>query len=295
MARAGTISLLVFCIAALAIVAAGAGIFLNDGPGPYLYQSIRGDTITIYGRGVYRHMSAEVAPQGIAQDYVTLGLGVPLLLISLFWARGGSFRGRFLLAGTLGYFLVTYLFYLLMGMYNVLFLAYVALLSASFFAFALTMLSFDVSRLSLRLHESTPVKITGGFLVLVAVSIATLWLSMVVSPLLDGTLIPRQAEHYTTLVVQGLDLAIFLPLAVVAGVLFMRKRPFGYLLAPTYFIFLALMMTALTAKVIAMAMLEYNVIPVIFIIPAFNFMAMAGALLILKNIKPTPPADWSAS
>jgi len=82
---------------------------------------------------------------------------------------------------------------------------------------------------------------------------------------------------------------------VVAGVLFMRKRPFGYLLAPTYFIFLALMMTALTAKVIAMAMLEYNVIPVIFIIPAFNFMAMAGALLILKNIKPTPPADWSAS
>jgi hypothetical protein len=55
------------------------------------------------------------------------------------------------------------------------------------------------------------------------------------------------------------------------------------------------MMTALTAKVIAMAMLGYNVIPVIFIIPAFNFMAMAGALLILKNIKPTPPADWNAA
>ena len=290
MARQGTISFLVFCIAVLAIVAAGAGIFLNEGPGPSPYRSIRGDTVTIYGRGIYRHMSAEVAPQGIAQDYVTLGLGVPLLLISLFWARSGSLRGRFLLAGILGYFLVTYLFYLLMGMYNVLFLAYVALLSAAFFAFALTLLSFDVGNLPSRFHESTPVTITGGFLVLVAASIAWLWLSIAVPPLLDGTIVPRQVEHYTTLVVQGMDLAIFLPVAVVAGVLFMLKRPFGYLLAPTYLIFLAHLMTALTAKLIALAMLEYNVFPAIFVIPAFNLLSIAGALLVLNNIKPTESA-----
>jgi hypothetical protein len=58
-------------------------------------------------------MSAEVAPQGIVQDYVTLFLGIPLLFLSLFMANNGSLRGRFLLSGALGYFLVTYLFILL--------------------------------------------------------------------------------------------------------------------------------------------------------------------------------------
>src|SRR5690606_12235855 len=91
---------------------------------------------------VYRHMSAEVAPQGIAQDYVTLFAGVPLLIIALFYARRGLIRGRLFLAGVLGYFLVTYLFYLVMGMYNYLFLVYTALLGLSFFAFLLTMFSF---------------------------------------------------------------------------------------------------------------------------------------------------------
>jgi hypothetical protein len=32
------------------------GIFSNHGPGPYPYHQIRGATIIIYGKGVYRHM-----------------------------------------------------------------------------------------------------------------------------------------------------------------------------------------------------------------------------------------------
>lgn len=38
---------------------------------------------------------------------------------------------------------------------------------------------------------------------------------------------------------------------------------FGYMFAPVYFVFLSLLMTALTAKVIAMALLGYQVIPAI--------------------------------
>ena len=103
-------------------------------------------------------------------------------------------------------------------------------------------------------------------------------------PLLDGTIIPLQTEHYTTLIVQGLDLAILLPSAVVSGVLFLRKKAIGYLLAPVYYVFLSLLITALTAKVIAMAILGYGVIPVIFIIPAFAFITIICTLLILKSV-----------
>lgn len=277
------ISILVLCIAAISAVAAASGIFSVQGPGPYQYESIRGQTVTIYGKGLYHHMSAEVAIQGIAQDYVTLFIGVPLLLIALFTARKGSMRGRFLLAGTLGYFLVTYLFYLVMGMYNLLFLAYAFILGASFFAFTMTMLSFDVSKLPVYFSEDTPVKFTGGFLIFNAFAIGLLWLSIVVPPLINGSIYPKELEHYTTLIVQGMDLGLLLPLAVVSGVLLLRQTPSGYLLGPVYFVFLSLLMTALTAKIIAMGMHGYNIIPVIFIIPTFNLIAITGSVLLLRN------------
>ncbi|MDV7393351.1 hypothetical protein RZS08_18405, partial [Arthrospira platensis SPKY1] len=84
------------------------------------------------------------------------------------------------MSGVLGYFLVTYLFYTAMGMYNVLFLAYVALLGLSFFGFVLSLLRFEVSGVAAFFSEKTPNRFAGGFLIFNAVSIALLWLSMVV-------------------------------------------------------------------------------------------------------------------
>jgi hypothetical protein len=283
-----SISLLIILVVAFAVIATVMGIFSDDGTGQYQYQSIRGRTVTIYGKGLYKHMSAEVAPQGIAQDYVTLLVGVPLLLCALWITRQGSKKGQFLLAGTLGYFLVTYLFYTVMGMYNQLFLVYIILMGTSFYAFILTLLSFETKDLSALFKSCIPTKVTGGFLIFNSIAIGLLWLSIVIPPLLNGSIIPVQAEHYTTLIVQGLDLGILLPAAFLCGILWMKKRPLGYLLTPVYFIFLSLLMTALTAKVMAMAILGYNVIPVVVIIPTFNLISIACTIAILKNVIEQP-------
>jgi hypothetical protein len=279
-----TIITLSLLIAVFSTIATTMGIFSKDGAGSYQYTSIRGKEVTIFGRGLYKDMSAEVAPQGIAQDCITLFVGIPLLLVALWLALRGSERGRYLLTGTLGYFLVTYLFYTVMGMYNQLFLAYVLLMVASFYGFILTLLSFDKKALNSHFKTATPFKATGGFLIFNAVSIGLLWLSIVVPPLLNGTIIPLQVEHYTTLIVQGLDLGILLPAAFISGVLWIKRTPLGYLLAPIYFVFLSILMAALTAKVIAMALLGYNVIPVIFIIPTFNLLTIISTVAILKNV-----------
>lgn len=122
-----TITILVLLTALLAAIAAAAGIFTNEGDGLYEFQSIHDQTVTIYGKGLYRHMTADVAIQGIAQDYITLFLAIPLLLLSLIWSRRGSLKGRFILAGTIGYIFLTYLFYTNMVIYNQLFLVYVFL------------------------------------------------------------------------------------------------------------------------------------------------------------------------
>ena len=279
--------ILVLLISIFAIAATTIGIFSNDGTGQYEYTSIRGKTVMIYGKGLYRDMSAEVALQGIAQDYITLFIAIPLLILSFLKAWKGSLKGKYLFTGTLGYFLVTYLFYTVMGMYNVMFLPYVILTGVSFYSFILGILSFDTYALQNSFKPSTPVKMIGGFLILNSIVIGLLWLSIVVPPLLNGTIVPLQVEHYTTLIVQGLDLGILLPASFISGVLLIRKRTLGYLSAPLYFVFLSLLMTSLSAKIIAMKMLGYNVIPAIFIIPTFNIITVICTIIILKSIKKT--------
>ncbi|MDR8393950.1 hypothetical protein NC796_22540 [Aliifodinibius sp. S!AR15-10] len=280
-----SITILSSIIILLAVVASTSGIFSGGGPGPYQIETVRGETVTVYGKGLYMHMSQNVAPQGVAQDYITLGIAVPLLLVSLLWARRGSLKGQLLLAGTLGYFLVTYLFYLVMGMYNVMFLAYVILLGASFFAFSQTLLSIDINNLRTHFAESTPVTWAGGFLIFNSIAIALMWLGIVIPPLLDGSIIPVQVEHYTTLIVQGLDLGLLLPLSFVSGLLLIRRKPLGYLLAPVYLVFLSILMTALTAKVIAMGILGQNIMPAVVIIPLFTLSAIAFSVIIIKYVK----------
>ena len=188
----GTLKYLIVIIIFASAFATISAIFSHDGPGPYQHRSIRGHEIPIYGKGLYKDMSAEVAPQGLAQDHVTLLIGIPLLIVSFLMSRKGSLRGLFLMAGTLGYFLVTYLFYLTMGMYNAMYLVYVIALSASFFAFLLTMGSFP-GHVMRAFKPNTATGITGGFLVFTSISIGLLWLSIVVPPLLDGTIVPLQS------------------------------------------------------------------------------------------------------
>ncbi|MFO8146038.1 MAG: hypothetical protein R6U03_01480 [Gillisia sp.] len=284
MKREDTISIIVILITLISAIAAGFGIFYDFGAGAFEYESIRGKTIEIFGKGIYQHMSADVAIQGIAQDYITLFVALPLLAISLIGYRKKSIKAHFLLAGTLGYFLVTYLFYLTMGMYNIMFLPYAVLLGLAFFGFFLALKELSNLDIIKLFSVKTPNKFVGWFLIINSISITFLWLSIILPPLIDGTIYPPDLNHYTTLIVQGLDLGLLLPIGFVVGVLLIRKKSSGYLYATIYVVFLSIFMTALTAKIIAMAMNDVNVIPVIFIIPSINIICIVSAGLMIKNI-----------
>lgn len=279
------LTILVIMIIILSAVAASFGIFSHDGGGNYSYETIRGKTITIYGQGIYKHMSNDVAVQGIAQDYVTLFIGISLLIIGLVGTLKGSLRWRLVLSGTIGYFFVTYLFYLTMGMYNYLFLVYAALLALSFFALATTLLSFDVEKLKSSYSTEKPLRFSAGFLIFNVVMIALLWLSVILPPLIDGSLYPDGLNHYTTLIVQGMDLGLLLPICLVSAILLIKKKDLGYLLVPLYTVFLSLMMSALTAKLIAMGLQGQSIIPAIFIIPTFALLAIVSSVVSIGKIK----------
>ncbi len=105
-----SITFRIIAIALLAIIASAFGIFSQVGSGPFQYETIRGQVVTISGRGLYKHMTADVAIQGIAQDYITLFVSVPLMLLFLTFAQKGNRKGMILLTGTIGYLLLTYTF-----------------------------------------------------------------------------------------------------------------------------------------------------------------------------------------
>lgn len=279
-----TISILILCIASLSALASATGIFYTSGPGSYTYQSIRDATITIYGKGLYHHMSADVAIQGIAQDYVTLFIAIPLLVVALIMVQKGTLKARLFLAGVLNYFFLTYLFYMNMAMYNAFFMVYILLTSASFFAFVLTLLGIDIEHLPLQFNARTPLKPIGVFLMFLSASIALLWLQIIIAPLIDGTIIPPSVEHYTSLTVQGFDLSIFLPVAFLSGYLLVKKNAYGYLMASVTSVLLSILMSALVAKIIAMAVVGVNVVPAVFIIPVFMMLAIVSAWILFKNI-----------
>ncbi len=209
-------------IIVLAAVAAGYGLLSGGGMGRQMFTSVRGEQVALDGRGVYQYDSVSMAAQARGQDAVTLFAGIPLLAVSVTLSVRGSFRGRLLLIGTLGYFLYTYMSYSFLS-YNALFLIYVALMSLSLYAFILTMASFDYNRISGHFGPGLPVRVIGAYLLLIAFAVAMLWLGKIAGSLTSGVP-PQGLEHYSTLVIQAMDLGILVPSSVLAGVMLIRKN-----------------------------------------------------------------------
>jgi hypothetical protein len=274
----------VLTLAGLAAFSAAYPLIEQSGPGAMTHVSVRGEEVVLYGLGPYRHMPADVAVQGLAQDVVTLAIGVPFLLLSLGWARRGSRAGYLALTGAVGYLLVQYVMYLAMATYNELFLVWVALVLFSFQALVRLLLAAPTSTFAIPAPHRVARRFVGAFLLLNGALIALLWLSVIVPPLLAGTLYPAGLAHLTTMIVQGFDLALFLPPSLLAGHAYWTRRPLGDLLAPAYAIFLSLQMTALLAKIVWMARVGVSAGPALVIIPLMLLGAIVSACVALRPL-----------
>ena len=280
------ITVLVIIIAILSLIASSVGVF--SGQGGILEQeqflSLSGENITLHGRGIYQNDSVSAAAQVIAQDIVTLALGIPMLLISLFLARKGSLKGRLLLTGTIGYFLYSYMSYAFLCMYSSLFLVYVVLMSTSLFAFIMCVMTFDIAALKNAFSTKLPVRFIGGFQLFIAFMLFMMWLGRIVPPLIAGN-IPLGLEHYSTLVIQAMDLGIIVPVATLSGIMLIKKKNLGYLLSSIIIIKGLTMLTALTAMIIGMinAGVKVSIVEMT-VFPMFNLIAVFCLVVLLRNI-----------
>ncbi|WP_257029369.1 hypothetical protein [Neobacillus driksii] len=130
-----------------------------------------------------------------------------------------------------------------------------------------------------------PVKFLGGFLLFGSFVFGMMWTGKLGLPLLNNTP-PADLQHYTTFVIQALDLGFVVPTGLLAGILLIMRKPFGYLLTPVIIIKEITLLTALTAKILLQlkAGVEIGYLLVWSVI-LFNLLVIICMILLMKNIK----------
>ena len=179
--------------------------------------------------GLYTNDTISIRSQAYGQALITLIVGLPLLIISTVLTARESIKGQILWLGAAAYFLYTYISYTFLSSYNQFFLIYVILYSISLFAFILGIISIDKQKVRESFSDKFPVKGLAVFLLIIGAGLALMWLGVIIGSLIKGEL-PMILETYTTLVIQGLDLGIIVPVCFVTAVLLLKNHAFGYVL-----------------------------------------------------------------
>lgn len=255
------ISILAVIIIILSLVATCTGIFSKSPGEPTVFYTMHGEKVTLQGVGLYRFDTVSYAAQAVAQDWVSLLLGIPLLITGLILYRKNSLSGKLVLAGALGYFLYTYTSLTFLAAYNPLFLVYVALFSTSLFSFIFIFKDLDVELVFQRCSRKFPRKATISFLLFLALFLLAAWLGRIIPALISGTS-PVGLEAYTTLVIQAMDLGLIVPASLITAYLLWINRPWGYTLALVLLVKGVFMGTALVAMMINMVLNHIPVSPV---------------------------------
>jgi len=227
-------------IALLAAVAAAAGLFAGEGGESFLFSTLRGGTARILGRGLYRYDTVFFGAGFRGQDVVALFFGVPLLITAIILYQRGTLSGQFLLAGVLGYFLYLYASMALGAAYNRLFLLYIALFSASLFAFVQVLSSAAGGLEAYGTVAGLPRGGLAAFLLVAGAITLVVWGSPLVKALGSGGP-PERMDSYTTMVTYALDLAVITPATILCAILVLRGAPLGYAVAAPLLTLVALL------------------------------------------------------
>ena len=112
--------------------------------------------------------------------------------------------------------------------------------------------------------------------------LALMWLKMIIDSLLTGTA-PVAIETYTTLVIQAMDIGIVFPATLIAGVLVLKGKEWGYALVSILIVKATLLGTAILSMIFFMA--QNDVSPALEQIIFFVIVTVAGVIISIAFYK----------
>lgn len=268
----------------LAFIATCVGLFLPGGTGPISFTTLQGQTVEIFGQGLYHRDTVFVGAGSRGADAVTLGIGIPLLAICGLLHWRGCLRGTMLLLGSFVYFLYIYASYALGGVvYNRLLLVYIALFSASLYAVVLTFRLIEHQHLA-ALNSSRLPRL-GPAIFMIASGCVTLfvWLTPLLPALIQNQPPATLGSYYTGRVTDALDLGLITPTTFLAGWLILRRSPLGYLIALALLVLEIMLLPMITAQTISQLAAGIAFSPAEIIGPIAGF-AILGLLAIWVTV-----------
>ncbi len=205
----------------------------------------------LFAHDLYRD-NALVAAGWYGNDLVTLVVAVPLLVVALLGAWGGSRRAYLVWMGLLAYTIYNYAFYLFGAAFNVLFLVYAALLVLSAFALAFGLIELNAEALHDRVQTALPRRRVASFLGGVAAALGSFYIVLAVRYMATGqppSMLTATGLH--TSLIAALDLTMVVPVGGLAAVWLWQGRAWGYVWAVVWSVKGAVYMLALSAATIA--------------------------------------------
>lgn len=162
-------------------------------------------------------------------DWVTLVVAVPLLVIALLMAQRGSVSALLSWLGLVGYAVYNYAYYLLGAALNTFFLLYVVALVLSAVTLIVALSHLDAAHAAASFRRTTPVRFIGGYLAFVGFGLASVWISLWAAYAFAGQPTPVEPEAFK--LVAALDISLMVTGLTFGGVLLWQRKAWGYVVA----------------------------------------------------------------
>jgi len=177
--------------------------------------------------GLYRDAPNWVE-QGRGTDLATLFVAVPVLVLGLWTARGGSAMGRLAVVAGLLYVVYNYAIFVFSVVMNPLTAVYIAIFGLALWSLVLGGQGVPIADAAGRVSGGLLRRTSGGLLIAVGLLFGLLWVGQIATTATTGVLPPDLVKAAIGAnPVYALDLGFFLPLCVLAGIGLVRGTPAG--------------------------------------------------------------------
>jgi hypothetical protein len=221
----GIVSILV-----LIVIITLIGVFSFKPFNGVLVPNQYGDTVQIFGTGIYARDSYFKAPILIGSDLTMLVFVAPLLLFVFIRDRANrTIKSQLLLVGVLSticYYATSIAFGVT---YNIFFVLYIALFSASLFTLFAVIRSIDMKLLQKSFQTEILTRGLKIFLIISGISLFVAWLPDIMQSAIQGKPLAL-LEVYTTEITYVLDMGIISPIIFACLLLLKRRDGLGYIL-----------------------------------------------------------------
>jgi hypothetical protein len=227
-----SLHLVTLLIIVLGIITSLTGLLYRTSGKPYDFINQYGDTVKIYGYGLYSHSYHFMAPIFRGTDFTILFVAIPILIVALIVDRKRKeLKNRIFLMSAIGVF-TYYSASIAFGVtYNILHLVYIALFSSSLFGLIIAISSIAKVQVENSIGDKLPLKGIYVFLLLTGIFLIVAWLPDIIKSLILGRSL-EQIEIYTTQITNVLDMGIIAPTALICLFQLKKGSGMGYILLP---------------------------------------------------------------